>query len=280
MQGISSVVAPETGLVLPGSTFTVLDSHSCTVGALGAAAWASCAGDVLHTLATQTSILKKPPLMRIALTGQPGNGVTAKDMMLNVIRQLGIAGGAGCAIEFAGPVIRDNADGGPLHRLQHGGGARRAVCADRARSDDVRISQRPPLRASPAHWDAAVRDWMALVSDADARFDREVSIDVGGIAPQISWGSSPQDVIGIGERIPDPAAEADPQRRAQIEAALAYTGLQAGTAIAGTPVDFVFIGSCANNRISDLRSRQSVARGHKVADTVIAWVVPGSQQVK
>jgi 3-isopropylmalate/(R)-2-methylmalate dehydratase large subunit len=280
MQGISSVVAPEIGLVLPGSTFTVLDSHSCTVGALGAAAWASCAGDVLHTLATQTSILKKPPLMRIDLLGQPGNGVTAKDIMLNVIRRLGIAGAAGFAVEFAGPVIRAMPMEGrfTVCNMAVELGARFAMIAPDETTVDYLKGR--PYAPGPAHWDAAVRDWLALASEPDARFDREVSVDVTGLEPQITWGSSPQDVISVGEAIPDPARESDPQRRAQIEAALAYTGLDPGAALEGTPVDFVFIGSCANNRISDLRQAAAIARGRKVADTVVAWVIPGSQAVK
>jgi len=280
MQGISSVVAPEIGLVLPGTTFTVLDSHSCTVGALGAAAWASCAGDVLHTLATQTSILRKPPLMRINLSGRPGNGVTAKDMLLSVIRQLGIAGAAGFAVEFAGPAIRAMPMEGrfTVCNMAVELGARFAMIAP----DETTIEylKGRPYAPGPAHWDAAVRDWLALASDPDARFDREVDIDVSGLEPQITWGASPQDVISVGERIPDPSREADPQRRAQIEAALAYTDLQPGAALAGTPIDFVFIGSCANNRISDLRQAAAIARGRKVADTVVAWVIPGSQNVK
>jgi 3-isopropylmalate/(R)-2-methylmalate dehydratase large subunit len=280
MQGISSVTGPEVGLALPGSTFTVLDSHSCTVGALGVAAWASCAGDVLHTLATQTSILKKPPLMRIALTGKPGNGVTPKDIMLNVIRQLGIAGAAGCAVEFAGPVIR----GMPMEgrftvcNMAVELGSRFAFIAPDQTTFDYLKGR--PYAPRGSDWDAALRDWSGLVSDSDARFERDISIDVSAVEPHITWGASPQDVIGIGERIPDPARESDPQRRAAIEAALTYTALHPGAALVGTPIDFVFIGSCANNRISDLRSAAAVARGRKVADSVTAWVIPGSQAVK
>lgn len=280
MQGISSVVAPEIALALPGTTFTVLDSHSCTVGALGAAAWASCAGDVLHTLATQTSILKKPSLMRIELTGTPGIGVTPKDVMLSVIRRLSIAGAAGFAVEFAGPVIRDMPIEGrfTVCNLAVELGARFAIIAP----DDITFdylkgrAYAPP----PAQWEAAVRDWRQLASDHDARFDREVTIDTTEVAPHVTWGSSPQDAIAIGESVPDPAQESDPQRRAQIETALAYTALNPGAALAGTPVDFVFIGSCANNRISDLRAAAAVARGRKVAKGVTAWVIPGSQTVK
>jgi 3-isopropylmalate/(R)-2-methylmalate dehydratase large subunit len=279
-QGISSVVAPEIGLVLPGTTFTVLDSHSCTVGALGAAAWASCAGDVLHTLATQTSILKKPPLMRIKLEGCLGQGITPKDVMLHVIRRLGIAGAAGCAVEFAGPVIRSMAMEGrfTVCNMAVELGSRFALIAPDETT--VEYLKGRPFSPGPAHWDSAVREWMALASDDDARFERDVTVDVTDVEPQITWGSSPQDVMGIGERIPDPTKERDPLRRSQIEAALAYTGLEGGAAIEGTPVDFVFIGSCANNRISDLRSAAAIANGRKVADNVVAWVVPGSQNVK
>jgi 3-isopropylmalate/(R)-2-methylmalate dehydratase large subunit len=279
-QGISSVAAPEIGLVHPGMTFTVLDSHSCTAGALGAAAWASCAGDVLHTLATQTSILKKPQQIRITLEGRAGTGITSKDIMLHVIRQLGIAGAAACAVEFTGPVIRAMAMEGrfTVCNLAVELGSRFALIAPDQITFDY-LKDRPYAPA-PEFWEAALADWKALPSDPGARFDKEVTLDVSRVEPQISWGTSPQDVIGIGERIPDPAAESDPQRRSQIEAALAYTGLQAGAPIAGTPVDFVFIGSCANNRISDLRAAADVARGRKVAANLVAWVIPGSQLVK
>jgi 3-isopropylmalate/(R)-2-methylmalate dehydratase large subunit len=279
-QGISSVAAPEIGLVHPGMTFTVLDSHSCTAGALGAMAWASCAGDVLHTLATQTSILKKPQQVRITLEGTPGRGITPKDIMLHVIRRLGIAGCAACAVEFGGPVIRAMPMEGrfTVCNMAVELGSRFAMIAPDQITFDY-LKDRPYAPA-PGLWDAALADWTALASDLDATFDKEHTIDVSAVEPQISWGTSPQDVIGIGERIPDPAAEGDPQRRAQIEAALAYTGLQGGKPIAGTPVDFVFIGSCANNRISDLRLAADVARGRKVAGNLVAWVIPGSQQVK
>jgi 3-isopropylmalate/(R)-2-methylmalate dehydratase large subunit len=279
-QGISSVSAPEIGLVHPGSTFTVLDSHSCTVGALGAAAWASCAGDVLHTLATQTSLLKKPSRMRINLNGHAGHGVTPKDLMLDVIRQLGIAGAAGFAVELAGSAVRAMAMEGrfTICNMAVELGARFALIAP----DDITIDylKDRPYAPGPADWEAAIAQWMAFRSDDDAQFEREATFDVSAIPPQITWGTSPQDVIGIGERIPDPASEPNAQRRAQMEAALAYTGLSGGAAIEGTRIDFVFIGSCANNRISDLRMAADIARGRKVADNLVAWVVPGSQRIK
>jgi 3-isopropylmalate/(R)-2-methylmalate dehydratase large subunit len=279
-QGIASVTAPEIGLVQPGTTFTVLDSHACTSGALGVAAWASCAGDVLHTLATQTSILRKPPLMRIRLTGRPGFGVFPKDMILHTIRRLGIAGAASCAVEFDGPVISAMPMEGrfTICNLAVELGSRFVLIAP----DDKTIEylKDKPFSPSGDDWARAASDWRGLATDEGARFDREVAIDVTDVAPQISWGASPQDVIGIDERVPDPAAVTDPQKRAQIAAALAYTGLTAGAAIEGTPIDVVFIGSCANNRISDLRIAADVARGRKVAGNVKAWVIPGSQSVK
>ena len=279
-QGISSVMAPELGLALPGMTFTVLDSHACTSGALGAAAWASSAGDVLHILATQTSILKKPPTMRILLEGVPGKGITPKDMMLHLVRQLGVGGGVGYAVELSGPVIRSMPMEGrfTVCNLTVEIGARVAIIAP----DDITYDY---LRSCPeapkgAAWDKAMAHWRTVHSDPDAHFDREVSIDVSSIGPQVSWGTCPADVIGIGETIPDPAKEADAERRSQMASALEYTGLAAGGAIEGTPIDVVFIGSCANNRISDLRLAASIARGRKVAPNVTAWVVPGSQNVK
>ena len=183
-------------------------------------------------------------------------------------------------IEFDGPVIRSMPMEGrfTVCNMAVELGSRFALIAP----DEVTfeyLKGRPYAPASDI-WDKAVADWRDLFSDPDAKFDSEKTIDVSEVEPQISWGTSPQDVIGIGERIPDPAAESDPQRRDQIEAALTYTGLQPGAPIAGTPVDFVFIGSCANNRISDLRLAADIVRGRKVADNLVAWVIPGSQSVK
>jgi 3-isopropylmalate/(R)-2-methylmalate dehydratase large subunit len=279
-QGITSIVAPELAIVWPGSTFTVLDSHACTSGALGAMAWASTASDVLHTLATQTSILKKPPLMRISLVGTPGAGITAKDMMLHVLRELSIAGAAGYAVELAGPVIRTMPMEGRLTCCNVGVelGSRTVMIAP----DNTTVEYLAGRRYAPsgADWDVAVRDWLHYASDDDAVFDRDVTIDVSLVEPLITWGPSPDFVIGISENVPNPADEPDAERRAALEAALAYTNLTPGAPIAGTPVDFVFIGSCANNRISDLRSAAAVAKGQTVAKSVDAWVIPGSQAVK
>jgi 3-isopropylmalate/(R)-2-methylmalate dehydratase large subunit len=279
-QGISSVVAPEIGLVHPGMTFTVLDSHSCTAGALGAAAWASCAGDVLHILASQTAILKKPCQIRIALAGTSGPGVTPKDIMLHAIRRLGIAGAAGCAVEFAGPTILAMPMEGrfTVCNLAVELGARFVLIAPDETTFEYLRGR--PYAPGPEHWDKALSDWRSFFTDPEAAFERVFAIDVSAVEPQISWGTSPQDVIGVGETIPDPAAEPDLQRRKEITAALTYTGLRPGAPIAGTPIDFVFIGSCANNRISDLRLAAQVAKGRKVAPSIAAWVIPGSQLVK
>ena len=278
-QGISSVVAPEIGLALPGMTFTVLDSHACTVGALGVAAWASSAGDILHTLATQTSILQKPPTMRITLEGSPGRGIAAKDIMLHLIRAVGVAGGAGYAVELDGPIIRSMTMEGRFTACNLGVeiGSRFVLISP----DDTTLEYLSGRAYSPKgkDWDAAAAHWRTLPSDRDATFDKEIVLDVSGIEPQISWGTSPQHVIGISERIPDPAHEPDRQKRAQMEAALEYTGLAPGMVLEGMPVDLVFIGSCANNRISDLRAAADIAKGRKVAEGVVAWVIPGSRQV-
>jgi 3-isopropylmalate/(R)-2-methylmalate dehydratase large subunit len=218
--------------------------------------------------------------MRITLEGEPGHGISPKDIMLHVIRQLGIAGAAGFAVEFAGPVIRSMPMEGrfTVCNLAVELGSRFVLIAPDETTVEYLVGR--PYSPDADHWDVAVRDWLTFATDDDATFDREATIDVGAVEPQVSWGTSPQDVIGISERVPDPAAERDPQRRAAIEAALAYTELAPGSSIEGTPVDFVFIGSCANNRISDLRLAASVAKGRKVSNGVVAWVIPGSQRVK
>ena len=279
-QGISSIVAGELGIALPGATVTVYDSHGCTLGATGAAAWASGAGEVTQTLATQTSLMRKPPTMRINIEGKPGAGVSAKDVLLHVIRKVGAGSAAGHAVELAGSAIRAMTMEERFTACNLGvelGSRTVQVAPDETTFEYLKGRKYAP---TGANWDAAVNDWRALPSDAGAKFDREATVDVSGLEPQISWGISPGDVIGISERVPDPRNAASAQERSRIEGALSYTGLKAGAPFEGTPIDFVFIGSCANNRISDLRLAAGLAKGRKVAGSVVAWVIPGSQLIK
>ena len=279
-QGISHIVAAEQAIALPGTTLACVDSHVCTVGALGGISWAFGASEIFHVLATQTSVLRKPPTMRINLEGAPDEAVTPKDIILYLIGQIGAAGGLGHAVEFAGPVIRDMPMEGrfTVCNMAVEMGAAFAVI----QPDDVTLDYIKGRRFAPAgaEWDAAVADWRTLASDDDAHFDDEVTIDFTHVGPQVSWGISPQDVISVDDVVPDPAHEADLQKRRAMQAGLDHTGLVPGASIAGTPIDWVFIGSCNNNRISDLRAAARIADGRKVADGVTAWVVPGSLHIR
>lgn len=279
-QGISHIVAAEQGIALPGTTLACVDSHVCTVGALGGISWAFGASEVFHVLATQTSVLRKPPTMRINLEGRPDNTVTPKDIILYLIGQIGAAGGLGHAVEFAGPVIRDMPMEGrfTVCNMSVELGAAFAVI----QPDDVTLDYIKGRRFAPdgPQWDAAVTDWNTLKSDEDVRFDREIAVDFTHVEPQVSWGISPQDVISISDVVPDPADEPDPQKRRAMKASLDYTGLAPGAKIEGTPIDWVFIGSCTNNRISDLRAAARIAEGRTVANNVTAWVVPGSLHIR
>ena len=279
-QGISHIVASEQGLALPGTTLACVDSHVCTVGALGGISWAFGGSEVFHVLATQTSVLRKPPTMRINLEGTPNNTVTPKDITLYMIGQIGAAGALGCAVEFAGSVIRNMPMEGrfTVCNMAVEMGAAFATI----QPDDTTIDYIKGRRFAPAgaEWDKAVAHWRTLKSDDDAHFNQEISIDFTHIGPQVSWGISPQDVISIDAMVPDPAAEPDRQKRRAMQAGLDHTGLVPGAAIEGTPIDWVFIGSCTNNRISDLRAAATIIDGHTVADKVTAWVVPGSLPIR
>ena len=271
--GIVHVMAPELAIVLPGTTLVCGDSHTCTNGGVGALAFGIGASELTHVLATQTLMQRRPRTMRLTFTGTLPPGVTAKDMILAAIGQLGTAGGTGFAVEYAGEAVRAL----PLEarltlcNLSIEMGAKMGFCAP----DDVTFAYLKGRRFAPtgAAWDAAVAAWRTLRSDDGAVFDREVAIDAGTIAPQITWGTSPEQVAPVTANVPHPAGPAD-------QAALDYIGLAAGQALIGTPVDWVFIGSCTNSRLSDLRDAAAVLRGRKVAPHVTAWVVPGSETVK
>jgi 3-isopropylmalate/(R)-2-methylmalate dehydratase large subunit len=279
-QGIVHVVGPELGIVLPGLSVVCGDSHTCTNGGLGAMAFGIGSSESAQVLATQTLRQQKPKRMRIRFDGVLRPGVTPKDLILATIGRLGGAAGVGCAVEFGGEAIRSMDIEGRLTicNLAVELGARFGMVAP----DDktfAYIAGRPCAPAGAA-FDAAVAHWRTLVSDDDAVFDREEAIDAAQIAPTVTWGTSPEHAMPIDSRIPDPASARDDTERREWEAALHYMGLEPGAPIAGTPVDWVFIGSCTNSRLSDLREAAKVVRGKKVAAGVNAWVVPGSEEVK
>jgi 3-isopropylmalate/(R)-2-methylmalate dehydratase large subunit len=279
-QGIVHVIGPELGLSLPGALIVCGDSHTCTHGGMGALAFGIGSSEVAHVLATQCLVQRRPRRLRVRFEGARAPGVTPKDMILYLIGKIGAAGGDGYAVEYAGSAIRalDVEGRLTLCNLSIELGAKIGMVAP----DDATFGYLAGRSLAPkgALWDKALSHWRALPSDDDAVFDREEEIDVATIAPQITWGTSPEQVIAVNERIPDPAQATDPARRRAIEAAIAYMGLAPGAPIAGTRIDWVFIGSFTNSRISDLRAAAAIARHGKVASHVRAWVVPGSESVK
>lgn len=278
-QGIVHVMAPELGLALPGTTLICGDSHTCTNGGVGALAFGVGTSESSQALATQTLRLARPQTMRILLEGRIAPGVTAKDIALHLLATLGTTAGVGHTVEYAGPVVRDLPVEGRLTlcNLSVELGARSGIVAP----DDVTFDYLRGRSFAPTGeaFEAAVRHWRTLASDADAVFDREVTVDVCEVAPTITWGTSPDQAIVLTDLIPDPSTFPDDETRASAEAALAYMGLETGQSLAGVPVDWVFIGSCANSRLSDLRAAATIARGRSVPADVTAWVVPGSHEV-
>jgi 3-isopropylmalate/(R)-2-methylmalate dehydratase large subunit len=279
-QGIIHVVGPEQGITVPGTLLVCGDSHTCTHGGIGAIAFGIGATEVIHVLATQSLVQRKPKRMRVNFEGRRPAGVTPKDMILHLIGVIGAAGGTGYAVEYAGSAMRDMEVEGRLTvcNLSIELGAKIGMVAPDERT--FQFLKGRPFAPIDALWDHAVADWHSLASDRDAVFDREVTIDVGRIAPQITWGTSPEHVIPVTERIPDPAAAGDPDRQKAMQATLDYMGLTAGMPIQEAKVDWVFIGSCTNSRLSDLRAAAEIAKGRKVAGHVRAWVVPGSENIK
>jgi 3-isopropylmalate/(R)-2-methylmalate dehydratase large subunit len=279
-QGIVHVIGPELGLSLPGCLIVCGDSHTCTHGGLGALAFGIGSSELTHVLATQALIQRRPKTMRARFEGRLPFGVTAKDLILALIGHIGAAGGTGYAVEYAGSAVRDLPVEGRLTicNLSIELGAKMGMIAPDEKTYEF-IHGRA-YAPQGAMWDRAVEAWRELPSDPDAVFDREVVIDVEKIIPQVTWGISPEHVIGVDGIIPDPREISDPERRAAIETAIGYMGLTPGAPIIGTPVDWVFIGSCTNSRLSDLRAAAEIARGRKVAPGVRAWVVPGSETVK
>jgi len=280
-QGIVHVIGPEEGMTLPGMTVVCGDSHTSTHGAFGALAFGIGTSEVEHVLATQCLVQKKSKNMLVSVDGKIGFGVTAKDIVLAIIGRIGTAGGTGHAIEFGGDVIRALSVEGRMTvcNMAIEAGARAGMVA----VDDKTIAYVAdrPLAPRGELWEQAVKAWRALHSDPDAHFDKVVRIDAASIVPQVTWGTSPEMVVGVDAQVPDPSAEVDPVRREAMTAALTYMGLEPKTPIEQIPVDKVFIGSCTNSRIEDLRAAAVVAKGNKIARNVkLAMIVPGSGLVK
>lgn len=280
-QGIVHVIGPEQGATLPGMTVVCGDSHTSTHGAFGALAHGIGTSEVEHVFATQCLVAKKMKNMLVRVEGKLPFGVTAKDIVLAVIGKIGTAGGNGHAIEFAGSAIRDLSIEGRMTicNMSIEAGARVGMVA--ADEKTVEYVKGRPFAPAGAEWEAAVEAWKDLVSDADAVFDTVVELDAAQIKPQVSWGTSPEMVLAVDQNVPDPAQEADLVKRGSIERALKYMGLKANQAITDIQLDRVFIGSCTNSRIEDLRAAAVIAKGRKVASTIKqAIVVPGSGLVK
>ena len=279
-QGIVHIIGPEQGLTLPGATLVCGDSHTATHGAFGCLAFGIGSSEVEHVLATQTLSQKRPRNMRIAVAGDLPPGVAAKDMILAVIGTIGTAGGTGHVVEYAGAAIRALSMEGRMTvcNMTIEGGARAGLIAP----DETTFAylKGRPMAPAGAQWDRAVAHWRTLASDEGAAYDKEATIEAAEIAPQITWGTSPEDVIPVTGRTPDPAAAPDEKRREAIAQALDYMALAPDAPIEGVAVDRVFIGSCTNGRIEDLRAAAAVARGRRVPAGVGAMVVPGSGLVK
>ena len=280
-QGIVHVIGPENGATLPGMTVVCGDSHTSTHGAFACLAFGIGTSEVEHVLATQCLVTGSMKAMQVVVEGRLGAGVTAKDIALAVIGQIGTAGGTGHAIEFAGATIRGLSMEGrmTLCNMAIEAGARAGMVA----VDDVTIEylKGRPLAPQGAMWEQAAAYWRTLKSDDGAKFDKVVTFDAATIQPQVTWGTSPQMVTTVDGAVPDPAREADPVRREGLERALKYMGLKANTPITEISLDKVFIGSCTNSRIEDLRAAAAVVQGRKVASSIkLAMVVPGSGPVK
>lgn len=279
-QGIVHVVGPELGFTLPGTTLVCGDSHTSAHGALGALAFGIGTSEVEHVLATQTLLLQPSKTMEIRVDGTLGYGVSPKDVILAIIGRIGAAGGTGYVVEYTGEVLRAMSIEGRLTvaNMSIEGGARAGLVApDQTTIDYVRGR---PMAPTGAAWDKAEAWWRTLPSDPGAVYDRSVVLHASDIAPSLTWGTSPEDVVPITGHVPDPDSFADPAKRAAARKSLDYMGLTPGTAMQDVGVQHVFIGSCTNSRIEDLRAAAAVAHGRKVADGVRAMVVPGSGLVK
>lgn len=278
-QGIVHVAAPELGVVLPGLTVICGDSHTCTNGALGALAFGVGNSQSTQALATQVLILQRPRQMRITIDGELGRGVTAKDLALYLIERFGASAGSGMAVEYAGEAISAMSieERMTMCNLSVELGARFGMIApDEKTSDWIHGRLHAPAGLLE---ETARESWSHLVSDDTATFDRQETVDATDVPPTVTWGTSPEHAVSITEHVPDPAARPAGEGDA-VQAALDYMDLRPGQPIAGVPIDWVFIGSCANSRLSDLRTAADVVTGRRVAEGVMAWVVPGSEQVR
>lgn len=280
-QGIVHVVGPEQGFTLPGTTLVCGDSHTSAHGALGALAFGIGTSEVEHVLATQTLLLQQSKTMEVRVNGTLGYGVSPKDVILAIIGRIGAAGGTGYVIEYTGDVIRAMSVEGRLtvSNMSIEGGARAGLIAP----DETTFAylKGRPMAPKGEAWDKAVAYWKALPTDAGARYDRNVTLEASDIAPSLTWGTSPEDVVPITGVVPDPESFADPAKREAAARSLAYMGLEPGTAMQDIAVSHIFIGSCTNSRIEDLRAAAAVVRGRHVADGIEqALIVPGSGLVK
>ena len=279
-QGIVHIIGPEQGFTQPGTVIVCGDSHTATHGAFGALAFGIGTSEVEHVLATQTLIQKKSKNFRVNVNGQLPIGVTAKDVILKIIGTIGTAGGTGYVIEFAGDVIRDLSmeERMTICNMTIEGGARAGLIAPDEKTFNYLKGK--PKSPKGENWDKALAFWKTLYSDKDAKFDKEVTINGSEIEPLVTWGTSPQDVATVTGNVPDPEKEKDEERKSAMKRSLEYMGLEANKKISEIKIDKVFIGSCTNGRIEDLRNAAKIAKGKKVSKTVSAMVVPGSGLVK
>ena len=279
-QGIVHVIGPEQGFTLPGMTIVCGDSHTATHGAFGALAFGIGTSEVEHVLATQTLIQKPAKNMRISVDGDLADGVTAKDVILAIIGKIGTAGGTGHVIEFAGSVIRGLSMEGRMTvcNMAIEAGARAGMIAPDQVTYDYLADR--PMAPKDKNWDNAVAYWKTLPSDTGASYDTEIILPAEDIAPTVTWGTSPEDALAITDSVPNPKQEKDASKRSKMERAIAYMGLIPGQRLTDIKVDTVFIGSCTNSRIEDLRAAAALAEGRKVANGMRALVVPGSGLVK
>ncbi len=276
-QGIVHVISPELGIVLPGTTVVCNDSHTCTLGGVAALGWGIGTSEIEHVLATQTLVMQKPKSMRLRLEGSRPEAVAAKDIVLHTIGKIGVAGASGYTVEIAGSVVREM---GVEERLTFCNmavefAARSAIIAPDEKT--ARYLSNTEFSPKGDLWRQAVNDWSLLSTDPDAEFDKEVVIDCSGIRAQVTWGTSPEDVLPINGCVPEPMLCKDPIRAHR---ALAYMALSPGMPIAGLPIDVAFIGSCTNSRLHDLRAAAEILKGRKIASNVRAICVPGSSSVK
>ena len=279
-QGIVHIIGPEQGFTQPGTIIVCGDSHTATHGAFGALAFGIGTSEVEHVLATQTLIQKKSKNLRINVTGDLSLGVTSKDVILQTIGRIGTAGGTGMVIEYAGSVIdKLNIEQRmTICNMSIEAGARAGLIAPDEKT--IQYLKNKPMSPKNENWDMAIEYWSKLKSDPEAKFDKEVEIRGNDISPMVTWGTSPQDVVSITDTIPDPEKEKDKDRQTAMKRSLNYMGLEANTKITDIKIDRIFIGSCTNGRIGDLRDAAKIIQGKKVASHVKAMVVPGSGLVK